>query len=383
MAKRVVSPSALTRKQISRREREQRQQKMLWIGAATLFAVVVLVLGWGLYDLYVIKPSRPVATVYGKPIRLDTYQNLVRYRRATYRSYLQQLQSQADRVDASDPNQSFYAQYLGQQIQQLQNQLMSLSTSVLDELIDAEIIRKACTERGITVTPEEVDLEIERQFGYDRNPPTPEPTPITATEVLTMTPVPTTAPMTEAQFKEESQAFFQQVEQETGFTEADFRWIIETSLLQGKLEETLIADAPTSGEQVHARHILVATREEAEQALARLEAGEDFGILAAEISTDESNRESGGDLGWFARGVMVAPFEEAAFALQPGEVSGVVETTFGFHIIRVDERDANRPLEGAALQNAQEKAITEWYEAQRASPDVVRSWDSTMVPPNK
>lgn len=383
MAKRAVPPPALTRKQISRREREQRQQKMLWIGAAALFAVVLLLIGWGLYDVYVVKPSRPVATVYGKKIRLDTYQRLVRYRRATYRSYLQQLQTQADRVDASDPNQSFYAQYLGQQIQQLQNQFMVLSTSVLDELIDAEIIRKACADRGIVVTAEEVDLEIERQFGYDRNPPTPEPTPIAATEALTVTPVPTTAPMTEAQFREESQAFFQRIKQETGFTEADFRWIIETSLLQKKLEELLIADAPTTGEQVRARHILVQTREEAEQVLARLSAGEDFEALAAELSTDETNRENGGDLGWFARGMMVAPFEEAAFALQPGEVSGVVETTFGFHIIRVDERDANRLLEGTALQSAQEKAITAWYDAQRASPEVVRSWNSTMVPADK
>ena len=189
--------------------------------------------------------------------------------------------------------------------------------------------------------------------------------------------------MTEAQFREQSQAFFQRTKQEAGFTEADFRWIIETSLLQEKLEEALVADAPTTGEQVRARHILVETREEAEQVLARLAAGENFDTLAAELSTDESNREQGGDLGWFARGMMVAPFEEAAFALQPGEVSGVVETTFGFHIIRVDERDANRPLEGTALQSAQEKTITAWYDAQRASPDVIRSWNSTMVPPDK
>jgi parvulin-like peptidyl-prolyl isomerase len=371
MAKRVVPPAPLTRKQISRREREQRQQKMLLIGAAAVFAVVVLILGWGLYDMYVIRPSRPVATVHGTPIRLDTYQKLVRYRRADYRGYLQQLEAQSAQLDASDPNQSFYAQYLNQQIQQIRNQLMGIATSVLDELIDAEIVRKASAERGITVTSEEIDLFLEQQFDYDRNPSASETTPITATEAITVTPVPTTAPVTEAEYKEQLQAFFQRAKQNSGFTETDFRRLVETSLLRDKLEEALTADAPTTGDQVHARHILVATREEAEDALARLGAGEDFDALAAELSTDESNREKGGDLGWFARGMMVAPFEEVAFALQPGEVSDVVETSFGFHVIRVDDR------------SAQEQAVADWFAAQRVSPDVVRSWNSTMVPADK
>lgn len=383
MTRREAPPAPLTRKQISRREREQRYRKMLMMGTVALFAVIVLILGWGLYDMYVIKPSRPVATVHGVPIRLDTYQRLVRYRRADYRGYLQQLQAQSAQYNQLDANQAFMAQYISQQIQQVQNQLMSLPTLVLDELIDAEIIRKACAERGLVVTAEEIEVMLEKQFGYDRNPPAPTPTPIAATEAITATPAPTIAAMTEAEYREQSQTFFQQVRQSTGFTDADFRRLIETSILRDKLEDAIAAEAPTTGEQVHARHILVQTREEAEQALARIRTGESFEAVAAELSTDDSNRENGGDLGWFSRGMMVDPFDQVAFALQPGELSDVVETTFGFHIIRVDERDANRALEGTALQRAQDQAVQAWFTAQRAAPEVVRSWNSTMIPADK
>ena len=103
--------------------------------------------------------------------------------------------------------------------------------------------------------------------------------------------------------------------------------------------------------QVRARHILIrpersienreealkAAKEKAEAILKRLKAGEDFAELAREFSQDPGSASKGGDLGYFGRGTVVQPFEEAAFALEKGQLSDLVETEYGFHIIRVDD----------------------------------------------
>lgn len=89
---------------------------------------------------------------------------------------------------------------------------------------------------------------------------------------------------------------------------------------------------PTPSDSAKAR-----ARRRAEEALKELRAGGDFEVLARRYSEDPGSRERGGDLGWFRQGQMVRPFEEMAFALRPGVVSPIVETQFGYHIIRVEK----------------------------------------------
>ena len=108
-------------------------------------------------------------------------------------------------------------------------------------------------------------------------------------------------------------------------------------------------------EQVRARHILIRVPQEvsptddaklkskADDALKRAKTGEDFAALAKELS-DDGSKENGGDLGFFPRGRMVAPFEEAVFALQPGQISEIVRTQFGYHIIKAEERKTGKAL---------------------------------------
>ncbi len=94
-------------------------------------------------------------------------------------------------------------------------------------------------------------------------------------------------------------------------------------------------------QEIHARHILVATEDEAKKVKQRLENGEDFATVAKEVSKDAG--AEGGDLGFFTRGQMLKPFEDAAFALEVGQISDPVQTQFGWHIIKVEEK-RDQPL---------------------------------------
>jgi peptidyl-prolyl cis-trans isomerase C len=88
--------------------------------------------------------------------------------------------------------------------------------------------------------------------------------------------------------------------------------------------------------EIHARHILVPTEEEAKAALARVKNGEDFAKVATELSKDPGSE--GGDLGWFTKDRMVPEFADAAFKLEPGQISDPVKSQFGWHIIKVEEK---------------------------------------------
>lgn len=90
--------------------------------------------------------------------------------------------------------------------------------------------------------------------------------------------------------------------------------------------------------ELHARHILTETEDEAKAALAKIKAGADFATVAKEASKDPGSAESGGDLGFFTKDQMVPAFSEAAFKLEPGQVSEPVKSDFGWHIIRTEEK---------------------------------------------
>ncbi|WP_456272226.1 foldase protein PrsA [Bacillus sp. AK031] len=93
--------------------------------------------------------------------------------------------------------------------------------------------------------------------------------------------------------------------------------------------------------QVEASHILLEDEETAKEVKAKLDSGEDFAELAKEYSTDTSNAEAGGELGFFAKGEMVAEFEDKAFSMNKGDISEPVKTEFGYHIIKVkDQKEA-------------------------------------------
>ncbi len=165
-------------------------------------------------------------------------------------------------------------------------------------------------------------------------------------------------------------------------SEEDYqRLVAAPALARQKVSDALAATVGQSAPQVHAAHILLPTREEAEAARARVtEGGEDFAAVARELSTDESTAANGGDLGWFTREEMVAPFAEAAFVLEPGAISEPVETEFGWHVIQGTERDPDRPLTDLQINRLQQAAGERWLEEQRAGLTVTSTLEPTPTP---
>jgi peptidyl-prolyl cis-trans isomerase C len=107
----------------------------------------------------------------------------------------------------------------------------------------------------------------------------------------------------------------------------------------------------------HPEYDVTQARAKAEDVLKRARAGEDFAALAKEFSADPVSKEAGGELGWFGRGQMVKSFEDAAFSLQAGQISDVVESDFGFHIIQVEERGTKNSAEGKPEEQVRARHI--------------------------
>jgi foldase protein PrsA len=207
---------------------------------------------------------------------------------------------------------------------------------LLDMLIDEKLQMKKAAELGITVTDDEVNAEVEKAKKYFDS---------------------------EDKFNE----FLKGQSMDLDY----FKQSVKKELTVNKLTDKLAGNIAVTDEEVNAyydthqnefmsvkaSHILLDTKEEAEKMLVRVKAGENFGELAKQNSKDPSAKENSGDLDYFRHGDMVEPFEKAAFALKPGEISEIVQTDFGFHIIKVEDskldkfEDVKEQLKGSMLSD--------------------------------
>jgi parvulin-like peptidyl-prolyl isomerase len=154
---------------------------------------------------------------------------------------------------------------------------------------------------------------------------------------------------------------------DNGYTQQSFEKILVRSILGAWLRDEIIADIPEAAEQVHVRQFLFLDLDQADQVLRELDSGKDFATLAASY-----DQISEGDLGWFPKDFLPHPeIEEVAFNLAIGEYSPVIETSVGYHIIQVVEKDPNRRLSPEARLVWQETAIRDWVAQKREQSDIV------------
>lgn len=404
-------PAPQHKKHVARLQREKQQTRLILYIFFGILGAVIFLLAYGWLDINYFQAQKPVAKVGEAEILIKDFEPRVRLQRQNLiNQYIQYQQYQ-----------ELFGLDVSSQLQQVQSQLdvpQAVGQSILDQMINEEIIRQEAAKRGITVSEEELKEAMQSAFNYFPNgSPTPSITPTTfafetpelpaealaiVTPTLTSTPtlaatttavdttpqptitvtatntplptatagptataLPTATPYTEEGFQNTIAELDDNLAK-LGFTEDYQRIFFENQILEKKLRKQIIADLPSTQTQVWARHILVADEQAAKDIITRLQAGEDFAELAKELSTDTASAVQGGDLGWFGSGAMVAEFETAAFAL---EKSGDITTTpvpssFGFHIIQlVAKRDL--PLDAEQFENAKDTAFLKWLEETR------------------
>lgn len=210
---------------------------------------------------------------------------------------------------------------------------------VLDGMIEMVLLEQAVAASGITITDEEVDAIVQADI--------------------------------ESNGREAFEAWLAA----NDMSEDEYWTRVRENLLAERVQEQIPGELPDTAEHVHARHILVATQQEAAAILAQIQNGADFATLAQTHSQDVSNRDRGGDLDFFPRGLLLAPeLEEAAFAMAPGEIAIVHSELFGYHVIQVLERAERQVSEQVreAIEANQRAGARRWREQLWADATVER-----------
>lgn len=206
---------------------------------------------------------------------------------------------------------------------------------VLDLMIEQALIEQAASAQGVTVNDETLDATIaslRAEIGDDD--------------------------------------FNEWLENE-GMTLEEMRGRLRSDMVATQMANMVAENVPTSAEHIHARHILVDTLEEAQSIRNQILAGGNFETLARTYSQDISTRDIGGDLGFFPAGVLTSSeVEQAAFALEPGQVSEVITSNLGYHIVQVVSSEPNREIDSENLRLLRDKAVREWLDNLKNSADI-------------
>lgn len=433
MAKNPGKKAAPTKKFVAREARERRERNIVYIVSAVVIIAVLGLVLYGIVDQNFLKARRPVATVNDEKITVSEYQGQTRLARYNLIQSAQRLYQLAQ-IMGNDPSSQAS---VANQLQSIDGQLFpqAIGRQIIDQLVDGLLIKQEASRLGITVSEDEVNKELEEVFGFYRlGTPTPTVThvlpktstlsplqeslipstptssaslsptsEITSTEIvedntqflessitptneltptLTATTGPTATPFTQQAFEEIYQDAIANLSEEYGISESDLKRGFEDHLYSGKILDVITKDIECTQEQVWALHILIDEEVLAKNIKTRLDEGEDWSLMATTYSTDTSNKDKGGDLGWFGQGVMVPEFEQAAFKLEVGETSEPIETDFGFHIIRILGHE-ERPLTEDACQSIRSEKFQEWLAELRENSNIIINEFWTDVAPTE
>jgi parvulin-like peptidyl-prolyl isomerase len=348
----------MTKRQLSRYEREQRTRTLIFAIAGAVAVLIVGILGFGYWREFIAIADEPVARVGGTSISTRTMSQLIGYYDSLYTKQITDLQAIiAQNQQSTDEAQKKQAEAATLRLQQLQSVASQADSQALDQLIEGELLNREAAARNLELTQADRDRALVQHFDLGVEELAQQ---LAQTEAQAA-PAPKADPTPE-QVSAAKNELGRVLENGRILSDADFtRMVLEPTAIQIKIQNELAAAVPTSTEQVKARHILFETEQQAKESLALIKAGNlDFAEAAKQLSQDPGSKDNGGDLGWFPKGIMDPKFEEVAFSLEPGQMSEVVSSSFGFHIIKVDEKAQSRDVAADVLEYQRSAAYSKW-----------------------
>jgi|WetSurMetagenome_2_1015567.scaffolds.fasta_scaffold10447_4 parvulin-like peptidyl-prolyl isomerase len=236
------------------------------------------------------------------------------------------------------------------------------TSSVLQQLVDEEIIKLDAPKMGIQISDEEIDIAMHQGAASALSEESSLDTAITTTTT-------STASITDDEF---NKWYNQQLEQ-TRLSSSEYREMMRIRLLALKVQEYLNSAIPASAEQVHLHVILVDTLSDANNAKARITSGESFADVAKSVSQD-SSASNGGDLGWVPKGAY--GYESTTFSLSIGQVSEPLPLdsanpdTSRYLIFMVSEKAADRTVDESSIQLLQSNYMSGWLYQQMSEHNI-------------
>ncbi len=357
----------VTRKHRARAERERIIRRWILVGVIGTILLVVGLIAYGIVEVEIIKPRQPVAMVDDQGIsRRDLHTRL--------------------RLSLSPGLDS-----------------ISVGYQILNEMIDDLIIRMEANALGITVSEAEIQQEMEHRFGfYPQGTPTSIPTSTPDPTVLaeptttpttgpsptvgpSSTPRPSATPFTREAYEERRDEFFDSLADLYDASEEDYIAYLEAQIYRERMIETFEDDVERVQEQVRLRHIRVTDRETVDEIITRLDSGENWDDLAAELSEDTLTKDSGGDLGWLTWDNVTDRFGEEAvniFQTPINELLDPIQTSLGWDLIQVLDR-GERSLDEETFQQAVGNKFNDWLTSQRDIHDVIimDDWSEDLPQP--
>lgn len=352
-----------TKKQVMLGRREARQNRTIWLSISALGVAILLILAVGFVSEVLVKPAKPVASVNGTKIRTDDFQELLTFRRYNLHVNIENLQASMQTLTADDETSELIRSFYEEQIGELQTALAMAPQSTVDELIESQLILEKAEELQITVTPDEVEgaiLDIVDELR--QSAATPAQDVITGTEQV---PTPTPFPQ---------DLMYDLYLQSMHLSKSQYQPIIQRSLLRDKVQAWFAGQVISTGLVAHVQLIKTETEEEALAAEQRIQSGEEFALVAQEVSTDTLSAADGGDLGWVTPGQLSGRYgqdlESAVFAMDVGQLD-LLQSNESFYLVMVLERDENGPLPEAVLGPLQDNAMLDWLAEQKEAPETV------------